>query len=323
MLFAIIAAFAVATALFHFLFGAPEPDATPERFTVPLETAGNSTIRKLAAKGFVRNETAFRFALLLLGKDPADLKPGGYALSRGFGALKTARIITGEPVLQWIVIPEGLRKEEVFERLRPVFTWGEADAEAFLNSYQQMPSTLPEGMYFPDTYLIPLDEPAAAVGIRMIRRFNEKFEPYAKKLLAENIKNDTALKIASIVQREAAGKDDMPLIAGIIWNRLLKNMRLDIDATVQYARGRTTGGFWAPLKSENKSLESAYNTYRVKGLPPAPIANPGIAAIEAVIRPAKTECLFYLHDNDKRIHCAKTFDEHKENIRRYLTNGGA
>ncbi len=142
--------------------------------------------------------------------------------------------------------------------------------------------------------------------------------PYAKEAIGQNIKWTTVINVASLIQREAAGKNDMPLIAGVIWNRLGIDMKLDIDATVQYARGDAGQGWWAPLTFAKNSLESPYNTYIHKGLPPGPIANPGLEAIRAALHPKETECFYYLHDKSGAIYCAKTFEEHKENIEKYL-----
>ena len=111
----------------------------------------------------------------------------------------------------------------------------------------------------------------------------------------------------------------MPLIAGILWNRLDQNKQLEIDATVQYARGKTEAGWWSPIKgSETRSLESPFNTYLNKGLPPHPISNPGMDAIDAVLKPEETDCLYYLHDSEGVIHCSTSFAEHELNIDRYL-----
>ncbi len=118
---------------------------------------------------------------------------------------------------------------------------------------------------------------------RFINRFNEQFEPYYEKLRDANIKYDTAVKLASIIQREAAGTHDMALIAGILWNRLAIKMKLEIDATLQYVRGDEGKGYWAPITPAAKSLDSPFNTYMYAGLPPQPISNPGIDAIDAVL----------------------------------------
>jgi UPF0755 protein len=102
-----------------------------------------------------------------------------------------------------------------------------------------------------------------------------------KKFAEKDVLWTTGLKVASIIQREAAGKEDMALISGVIWNRLLNDQPLEIDATIQYARGNTGSGWWAPIKaSDIDNIDSPYNTYKNNGLPPTPISNPGIDAIE-------------------------------------------
>ena len=125
------------------------------------------------------------------------------------------------------------------------------------------------------------------------------------------------MKIASLIQREAAGKEDMALISGIIWNRIWSGMKLQIDATLQYAKGSEEEGWWQLVYPEDKKIKSEYNTYLNKGLPPSAIANPGRDAIYAAYHPKKTECLFYLHDKKRKIHCSKTYEEHKELIKKY------
>ncbi len=128
---------------------------------------------------------------------------------------------------------------------------------------------------------------------------------------------DTAVRIASIIQREAAGPQDMRLISGIIWNRMSKGMSLELDATLQYVKG-TEENWWPIVKSKDKYLDSPYNTYKYKGVPPGAISNPSIEAINAVYNPQKTDCIFYLHDGNRQIHCSKSYEQHLENIKAYL-----
>ena len=89
-----------------------------------------------------------------------------------------------------------------------------------------------------------------------------------------------------------------------------------MDATLQYVKG-TENAWWPTVASKDKHIDSPYNTYKNKGLPPSPIANPGLAAITAALNPSTTDCLYYLHSND-RIYCSKTYKEHKEKIEKYL-----
>jgi UPF0755 protein len=155
--------------------------------------------------------------------------------------------------------------------------------------------------------------------------------------VAQKINLDTAVRIASIIQREAAGDVDMRIISGVIWNRIFRGMTLDMDATLQYAKASeqealiesaldnpnksassTAIVWWPRVASKDKYIDSPFNTYQNKGLPPTAIANPSLKAIAAAFNPAKTDCLFYLHDDNRGFHCTKTYAEHKENVQRYL-----
>ncbi len=313
---------AITITVLTFQFSAPQKGTGEEvRIVVPLgapkiNDAEQAFIHSVNEKGLIRSPFAFSLALWLKGMH-LRVEPGGYIVKKGLNAFELADVFK-EPDEKWVVIPEGLRKEEIAERLAKTFGWNQEEQDKFLNVYTRMKWELIEGVYFPDTYLMPVDEGGLQIAQRMINRFNEKFVPYSEQFLQENIKWDTALKIASLVQREAAGKEDMPLIAGIIWNRLLSGMKLEIDATVQYAKGKTKNGWWSPIKPEDKQIDSPYNTYLYKGLPPHPIANPGLAAIEAVIYSEETDYLYYLHDEEGKIHPALTYEEHLENIREYL-----
>ncbi len=297
-------------------FGAPQESAASELFIVPIGADRAQVIEKLSEGGFIKSSWAFGIALQLHGV--STLQAGGYKISKAMSVWETAGIIGQSPYMKWVTIPEGLRKEEIAELLQKKLGWSDAETQKWVTTYTAEKSDYFEGVYFPDTYLIPVDESPLDVAHRLQAKFEEKFAPYTKDAASQNIKWTTLLKIASIVQREAAGKNDMPLIAGILWNRLLKNMKLEVDATVQYARGDKGKGWWAPLSSVDKQIDSPYNSYKYAGLPPHPIANPGLDAIRAVLHPETTKCLFYLHDNSKMIHCAETYEAHQRNIRTYL-----
>ncbi len=302
---------------YNSLFGSPQKQAEPERFIIPLEATEQDTIQKLREQGFIKSEWGFNFVLdrkNLHGK----IRPGGYKISKSMTAWEVAKVFTQEPYMKWVVVPEGLRKEQIAEILAETLGWNDQKKSDWVTKFTAIKYDYVEGVYFPDTYLISKDETPLEVSQRFINKFNEKFAPYADKFTAANIKWTAALKIASIIQREAGGKDDMPFIAGIIWNRLNIGMKLEIDATVQYARGNTGDGWWSPITVADKEIDSPYNTYFYKGLPPHPIANPGIAAIDAVLNSTETDCLYYLHDPNKQIHCAKTYAEHLQNIEKYL-----
>lgn len=316
-IFIIFIAILIFIALGFLLTGASQKQADVSVFTIS-KTNQSQTNERLVEGGYIKSSWVLPIARLMTLRF-GPIEPGGYKISQSMNARELIVTLTSEPQLKWITFPEGLRKEEIGERLAKQLHWTDEESEKWTSTYTAMQYDYREGVYFPDTYLIPLDENGLDTAKRMINRFNEKFQGYPEKFAAKDIKWTTALTLASIIQREAAGAHDMPLIAGILWNRLNQNKQLEIDATVQYARGKTENGWWTPIKgSETRSLESPFNTYLNKGLPPHPISNPGMDAINAVLNPEETDCIYYLHDSEGIIHCSASFAEHELNIDRYL-----
>jgi len=276
-----------------------------------LTTTEEQLIPKLKAQGYIRSEWAFHYVLKKKGWQ-GKIEPGGYMVSKAMDAWELADVLANHPFQKWVVIPEGLRKEEIAEKLQQTLNWGEEAKESFLKNSE-------EGYLFPDTYLLNLNYTGEEAAKRMRSHFNEKCGAVLQEFAENNIKHDTAITLASIVQREAANEKEMPLIAGIIWNRLLHKpeVKLEIDATIQYIIGKP-GNWWPKVRPEDYKIESPYNTYLHAGKPPAPICNPGLAAMEAVVHPEETEYYYYLHDSQGQIHPAKTYEEHLENIEKYL-----
>jgi len=309
--------FAAAVFLYKEFFGAFARKVEAERFIIPLGFNEAAAVSKLKEEGFIRRAFVFNLVLDFKG-GRGKIKPGGYQISKSMNVWQVVRVLIGESYMKWVVIPEGLRKEEIADILADKLGWSDEIKEKWINVDTEKDSDYKEGVYFPDTYLISKDEEPEKVAKRLQVKFQEEINPFSEEVLKQNIKWTTMVKIASIVQREAAGKADMPVIAGIIWNRLEKGLKLEVDATVQYARGKTEEGWWTPIKPADKKINSPYNTYLNKGLPPVPICNPGLDAIKAVLYPAKTKCLYYIHDSVRVIHCANTYEEHLENVENYL-----
>jgi len=221
------------------------------------------------------------------------------------------------PAVRMIYIQEGWRKEQVAESVGNKLGWDDEEKAEFLNAHIALGKETSEGFYFPQNYMIMKDAEPEEVSKLMISTYDKKTSQIKKGKTSQILNEDTALIVASIIQREAGGKSDMRLISGIIWNRIFAGMKLQMDATLQYAKG-DEDLWWPQVKSEDKFIISPYNTYKNKSLPPTAIANPGLAALEAAYNPQKTTCMFYLHDKKRRIHCAKTYEEHKKNIEKYL-----
>ncbi len=221
------------------------------------------------------------------------------------------------PSMRIVRVQEGLRKEQVAEIMSSKLNWNQEEKDDFINIHLALNTSDLEGRYFPKTYMIYKDEDPSGVTATMLHEFSDQVSKINKPKSKQIINQDTAIKIASIIQREAGSKKDMRLISGIIWNRLFKGMKLQMDATLQYVKGSEEAGWWKKVNSEDKYIKSSYNTYLYPGLPPGAIANPGVAAIAAAYNPQKTDCLYYLHDRKGRIHCSKSYEGHKKNISIY------
>lgn len=222
------------------------------------------------------------------------------------------------PSVKVVRVYAGLRKEEIAEVFYKNLNWTEAQAIEFAKANSTVSSKPVEGKLLPKTYLIDKNATPLEVRELMLSEFDKAFKKIQEKSNKKIINEEIIIKIASIIQREASGKKDMALISGIIWNRFWKGMKLEMDSTIQYAKGNEEFGWWKEISVKDKKIDSPYNTYLYKGFPPGAISNPSLDAINAAYNPIKTECIFYIHDKNKKTHCAKTYEEHKKNIEKYL-----
>ncbi len=224
------------------------------------------------------------------------------------------------PYMRFVHIPAGLRREEIAEKYKDALSWDQNDVDAFIQESPSDERGFLDGYYLPGNYFVRYDSTGPDVARQMMRAFDTKIN---KDILAKGsvfkkkINLDTAIRVASIIQREAGGKEDMNMISGVIWNRIFKGMTLDMDATLQYVKGTSTN-WWPQVESKDRYIDSPFNTYKYKGLPPTAIANPSVEALEAAYNPLKTDCIFYLHDKEGEIHCSENYQAHKDNVQKYL-----
>ncbi len=298
------------------LFGPDGKSTEFEEFLIEPDDSLAEVSEALASRGLIRNTFGFSIAYARMA-GTIETYPGGYELSTSMDAWTVAKILSGPPKLAWVRIPEGYRKEQIAELLMKTLGWTEEERERWVTVDTETSANEKEGVYFPDIYLIPTDQSTAEVAARLKERFTHETKLLREEALASGIDWEEALIIASLIERESNGRDDQELIAGIIMNRLEDGMPLGIDATLQYIRGES-GAWWPVPQSEDKYLESPYNTYFRPGLPPHPIANPSLESIAAAIRPSATSCLYYLHDYDGEIHCSTNYRAHVANVNRYL-----
>jgi UPF0755 protein len=314
---AVVVVLLVASALLYAkYFGPVTPSSIPaSEFIVAPDSEFETIAQELKAGGYIKSMTAFRLAYAASGH-LGDVREGGYMVSPSMDVWTVADLLSRPPYLAWITFPPGWRKEQIAEYLASKLAWTEEQKRQFIDVDTAPTEEQIEGVYLGDTYLIPSDQDPAQVAARLRDRFQEMFAPYAAQAEEKNVTWTEALTMASIIEREAA-KNDKHLVAGILWNRINDGMRLQVDASLQYIRGEE-GNWWPTPRSEDKDLESPFNTYKNAGLPPHPIANPSEESIEAALNPEDTSCIYYLHDSDGVIHCSATYAGQLRNIDLYL-----
>jgi len=305
-------------------------DPTPVVFTVePGETASDIALR-LKRLGLITDAELFRQLAHYQGAD-SKLEAGRYELRANMTmgeiieALQHGRL---EEIA--VTIPEGWRAEQIAEMLAEK---AGVDTDQFLDLVQrgrfdyQFLQDRPagaslEGFLFPDTYYLPLQPTAQDIIERMLANLDRRFTiEMRQKAVEREMTIYQVVTLASIVEREAVMAEDRPIIAGVFLNRLAAGMTLEACPTVQYALGyqEDTGQWWkTPLSlDELNRVNSPYNTYLHRGLPPGPICSPGLASMLAVLEPVETDYLYFLAKGDGSHVFATTFEEHLQNQQRY------
>jgi len=256
---------------------------------------------KLYKEGLIKSPLAFKIYVQIAGK-AGKILAGEYRLAPNLSLFEIANQLGKGPIEVWVTIPEGLRREEVADRFSKSLVKDEGFVQEFLSL-----SDGEEGYLFPDTYLFPKTASASAVINKMKAVFDSKTSQMG-------LTRDQVI-LASLIERETKTAEERPIVAGILTNRLEAGMTLQVDATIQYAKGN-----WEPVVSADKNISSPYNTYKFAGLPPGPIASPGLSSLQAAANPADTDYFYYLHDSKGKIYYARTLAAHNENIRKYLTD---
>lgn len=215
------------------------------------------------------------------------------------------------PMSRILVIHSGERAEEIADNFSAILRWSDEEKNVFLSHIATEAPVLPDGKFYPGKYIFEYQADPQNVAIAVADRFNAEIRTRYSSDIEQLVPLEDALIIASLIEREAYDFNDMRYISGIIWNRLFIDMKLQLDATLQYAKGTASATTWWPVPvPADKYINSEYNTYQIPGLPPAPIANPSIDAIIAALNPRETDCFFYFHTNDGAFHCTPTYAEH-------------
>lgn len=247
----------------------------------------------------------------------------GLAIDSLFAALTGMpwyRLLAAVDAPRIVPLYPGERKEQVAMAFGTQLGWSADDRAAFLAATSSEPS-LPDGTFSPGTYAVTPGETPQQVRALTNDRFDADILARYSTSTEAVIPLAETLTIASMIERETSNPDEMRTISGIIWNRLFIGMRLQIDATVQYAKGTSANGWWPPMRPADARIKSPFNTYANAGLPPSPISNPSVAAVLAALNPYQTPCFYYFHDAAGGFHCAATYAEHVALLKKYYGRG--
>lgn len=290
------------------IFAKPVNIQPEKRVEIPYGTSVYKSGEILQEAGIIKSKESYIILSKLL--HPDGIVAGRYSFvgtTTVFSALnRMAKGDFGRDQVK-LTIPEGFTVDKTIARIYNLFP--NIDKAEIKNNLSGK-----EGYIFPETYFFDKDVTAT----ELLEYLNQKSEARLNKVLSplkvESPETKRILTIASLIESEGRTKDERKMIAGIIENRLKIGMALQLDATVQYITGRGS----AELTIKDLKIDSPYNTYVYRGLPPTPISSPGEESIYAAMHVTKNDYLFYLHDNTGQIHYAKTFEEHVKNKNKYL-----
>lgn len=308
----IVAMSLVALSVFIALWWMSRPPAdfpvnTP--ITVPRGLSASAIADLLKENGVVRSELLL-YLTIVWRYDPSSIQAGTFVYERPLSVGRVAdRLATtpGAESLVVVTLPEGYTAAEFAELASTALP--EFNAEEFVSLGKSN-----EGYLFPDTYYVHEDYTAAELLELLTATYGEKTAGLRTEMLNHHLGEYGVLTLASLIEREANSEESMRVVSGILLKRLDEGMRLQVDASLEYVLDRPLH----TLEPEDLEIDNPYNTYLYDGLPPTPIGNPGLQAIRAVLYPLETEYYYYLTDEEGNFHYAETFDEHRENIAKYL-----
>jgi UPF0755 protein len=277
------------------------------------------TIDQLQDAGLVKHPEKFRW-LAYLRRHERKIRAGEYALSASMSPKAILdTLVRGETILRKVVIPEGATVSKIGELVERA---GLLSKESFLAaatdpnlvvSLGLQGNTL-EGYLFPETYHFPKGVTAERVISKMVAQFRSVFTPgWADQAQEAGFTIHEVVTLASIVEKETGKPEERPLIAAVFLNRLKRRMRLESDPTVIYGMHEFDGN----ITRNDLKAHTPYNTYRITGLPPGPIANPGKDSLQAVLFPPEKPFLYFVSKNDGFHHFSQTFAEHNRMVRKY------
>ena len=303
------------------VFGARTIPAEFRDYQVREGAALNDVIADLHERDLAPNPFPVRLAIALKG-EPILIKKGRYLLPERASTWEILTLFdSGKVELTKVTLPEGLDKWQVAELLGKQ-QWGtQAEFAAVIEDPSTITAIDPEaqdleGYLFPETYFFPQEATPEEIVHTMVRQFIEQTESLRHQLAGRDLTIREWVALASMVEKETSLDEERALIAGVFQNRLDKRMLLQCDPTIIYSLKRENLYKGKIYRSQIR-YDSAYNTYVYPGLPPGPIASPGLASLEAALAPQETEYIFFVAKKDGSHHFSRTLREHNRAVNRY------
>lgn len=312
-----------------FYWAKPAADAPQVTIhVIPGKSAGD--VARMLKDADVNQNTELFMAYVIITHHVSDFKTGTFTLKKGMSIADMVRTLTSATAIErTITLIEGWGIKEMGEylvaqgALKSVEEWYAVvgTPPSVAGPTRQVPGTLSanatfdptstmEGFLFPDTYRIALDATAEDIAKKMFNNFTQRMQETSA---GNRISYDSVI-LASIIEREVRSDEDRKIVADIFQRRLKEGMALQADSTVNYVTGKKTPS----LSIGDRDIDSPWNTYQNRGLPPTPISNPSLSAIRAVLDPTPNTYVYFLTDNEGAVHYARTFAEHVANKEQYL-----
>ena len=299
------------------------PSAQPLDLTIPAGASARQVAQQLQQAGVQSPDWLLQGWLRLSGQS-RRIQAGSYEIESGTTPLQLLdKLVRGEQALRRVTLVEGWNYRQVLQALKSAehLDWDLPDA-ALAQPEQLMralglPGSHPEGRFFPDTYLYPKRQKASVLlrqaAAEMQRQLEQAWSQRAPDLPLQT--PEQALILASVVEKETGASADRPMVAAVFINRLRLGMRLQTDPTVIYGLGVAFDG---NLRKRDLLADTPYNSYTRAGLPPTPIAMPGLASLRATLQPADSPALYFVARGDGSSQFSVTLDEHNKAVRRYI-----
>lgn len=287
----------------------PDNFVAPSSFTIEMGEGAKSVTKHLEEQSIIKSGS-FLYFVITLFYDAKNIKASTYVFETPLTSMQIAeKLVTGDfgnDLIKFTHI-EGERATHIADQAERVLI--NFDADHFLERAVPL-----EGKLYPETYYIPKTFSADELIDLMVKTFAEKTQELQPQIDAYRLSYEEILVLASILEREANSPESMRMVSDILQRRLQEGMALQTDASIEYILDKPLKG----LTPEDLEIDSPYNTYAQRGLPPTPIGNPGREAIMAVLEPTPNPYVYYITDDDGIFHYAITYDEHKANIAEYL-----